>query len=118
MSSLRIGGAKVPKEYPLWLVGADCASEKEEEFNEWYDKVHIPMVLKAPGMVSAKRYRVIEGGDEYPKFLAVYELESEAAIDLIDKSQELAAARQEMRERWGERGFTIRWRVRYRPIGP
>lgn len=101
LNSLKTRKVKVQNKPVLWLGGTDCPPQKEEEFNAWYNKVHIPMVLKAPGMVRAKRYEVIEAGNEYPRFLAIYELENEAAFELAMKSQEMATARQEMIERWG-----------------
>ena len=106
----------------LWLIGSDCPPEKEKKFNEWYDKIHIPMILKCPGVIKASRYEAVGVAEGYPKYLAVYELENEAAIEPLERSQEMAAARQERRETWGEwgeeGGFTVSWRVRYRPIGP
>ena len=47
----------------------------EAEFNEWYDREHIPVRMAAPGFVSAQRYRTGERG-----YLAVYEMDSPAAL--------------------------------------
>ncbi|MFC1924556.1 hypothetical protein ACFLXA_04260 [Chloroflexota bacterium] len=39
----------------IWLVGTKCAPRKEKEFNDWYNKIHVPNVLKTPGIVGATR---------------------------------------------------------------
>jgi hypothetical protein len=44
----------------------------DEDFNRWYDEVHVPEVLLVPGFVSARRFRSADGD-----YLAVYELEAD-----------------------------------------
>ena len=59
---------------------------KEAEFNEWYDKVHIPELLAIPGMLSATRYDLrdaevyrVEGGmPQEHRYLTIYEMEGDA----------------------------------------
>lgn len=48
----------------------------EDRFNKWYNTHYIPIRMKLPGFVGAQRYR----DADRPKYLAVYELESEAAL--------------------------------------
>lgn len=55
----------------LLVVTMDIDQEQEKQFNEWYDKEHIPALLKVPGVLSAYRYKT-EGT---PKYSAIYELE-------------------------------------------
>jgi hypothetical protein len=54
---------------------------REEEYNSWYDKVHVPEVLTIEGFVAATRFRVAEAsiaGEEVPhRYLALYEVESD-----------------------------------------
>ncbi|TDC71822.1 hypothetical protein E1200_01020 [Actinomadura sp. GC306] len=45
-----------------------------DEFNRWYDEVHLPELLALDGVVAARRYAPTEEGDPY---LAVYELEGD-----------------------------------------
>jgi hypothetical protein len=54
------------------------------EFEHWYDTVHLPDVVAVPGVVSAKRYRLLHNfTDEYETepapwhSLALYELETD-----------------------------------------
>jgi len=48
----------------------------EAEFNDWYDREHIPLRMGAPGFRSAQRYRVARERH----YLAVYELASLDAL--------------------------------------
>ncbi|MGD0329803.1 MAG: DUF4286 family protein [Nitrososphaeria archaeon] len=56
----------------LYVVNMDVDTEKEKQFNEWYNKEHIPALLKVPGVISAYRYTSLEGT---PKYTAIYELD-------------------------------------------
>ncbi len=38
-----------------WLVMSDCDPAHREEYNRWYDDVHIPDLLKIAGIVGARR---------------------------------------------------------------
>ena len=61
---------------------------REDEFNNWYDKVHLPDLMEIPGLVSATRYASPLSGPlawESGKFLATYEIETED----IDKTMAL-----------------------------
>jgi len=72
----------------VWLiVQMDVDPEYEDEFNEWYDTEHIPMFLKVPGVISAKRALTM---DKYgnPKYITIYEYEDETVAKSI-KYQEV-----------------------------
>lgn len=101
----------------LWLVGTECAPEREQEFNEWYGRVHLPMLLKVPGVVAAARYEAVNPAPGQPKYLAVYEVEDEEALEAIPQTPEMLAARAERLESWGEAGFSVMRREYYRAIG-
>jgi hypothetical protein len=45
---------------------------QDEEFNRWYDEVHIADVLAIPGFESCKRYRIVDPADPHPRFMAAY----------------------------------------------
>jgi hypothetical protein len=62
----------------LLMVWADVPSDKEKEFNRWYNEEHLTERLAVPGFLNAARYEAVKGG---PKHLAVYELESPAVLD-------------------------------------
>ena len=63
-----------------WLLAVytDCADpSREKEFNEWYDRTHLPDVLKIPGFVRTTRYVNTDPDSGPGKFLALYEIESQ-----------------------------------------
>ena len=56
------------------------APERTDEFNTWYDTVHIPQVIeRVGGIVSARRYVASRSGPAHPgqPYLAIYEIEAE-----------------------------------------
>ncbi len=63
---------------PVILVtSVDVAPGSEDDFNRWYNETHLPEVLACPGFRSAARYECTQGE---PRFLAVYELDDEDAL--------------------------------------
>lgn len=103
----------------IHLAGSECAPGKEAEFKEWYDKVHIPMTLAIPGFIGATRYERIGDKIEYPRYLTVYEIESEAALEEIFKPHPaLVKLREASPEAYRSVGLSVRWNVNYRPVGP
>jgi len=102
----------------LYLVALSFdGSQREQEFNKWYNEVHVPDVLKAPGVIGATRYEAIRAQEAQPRYLAIYELESEEAIDTFLASPELAKARMDFAARWKPyvSGRSSFW---YKPISP
>jgi hypothetical protein len=63
---------------PVILVtSVDIAAGAEGEFNDWYNRTHLPEVMACPGFRSAARYECTAGE---PRYLAIYEIESEEAL--------------------------------------
>ena len=62
----------------LLLVQMDIPPEFEDEFNNWYDSEHIPMLMQVPGWTSSRRYILING--DAPKYMTLYELEGPWAL--------------------------------------
>lgn len=58
----------------LLVVWTDVAPEAEAEFNEWYNKEHVPQIVGIPGVLSGRRYQATEGK---PKYIAIYEMADE-----------------------------------------
>jgi hypothetical protein len=71
----------------LLLNAMNIAPEVEAEFNEWYDKEHIPALSAVPGVLSARRFR---GGSGNRKYVALYHL----ATPEVQDSAEWKQARQ------------------------
>jgi hypothetical protein len=49
----------------LLLNAMNIAPELEAEFNEWYDKEHIPALAAVPGVLAARRFRGRAGNRKY-----------------------------------------------------
>lgn len=95
------------------VVATQCRPEVEAKFNKWYDEIHIPLLFKFKGMKKVTRYKILRESGEYPAYLAIYEFESQKALEEYETSPELAAGREEMKETWKGEGFEIKWRVQY-----
>lgn len=52
-------------------------SNRETEFNKWYDTVHIPDILASGLYHTGYRYKKVSGLDRWGKYLAIYETELE-----------------------------------------
>ena len=79
----------------LFIVMAKMTPDKEEAFNKWYNEEHLPRVLERhPGVLTGRRYKIIEGIDEY-QYMAVYEYES---YESLEKNQSSEVTQQLIRE--------------------
>jgi hypothetical protein len=62
----------------IFIAVTNPVEGKEAEYNEWYDHIHVPDVLRADGWVAAQRYRLTneQRPDQSPpwKYLCVYEV--------------------------------------------
>ena len=68
-------------ERTICFVYTQPAAGREAEYNDWYDRQHLPDVARVPGVVSAQRFDAVEmepGPDESPRFLAIYEIDGDA----------------------------------------
>ncbi len=61
------------------IVEVNCKDAKREaEFNDWYDKIHIPDILNgSPGFKSATRYVIKDPTGGRGKYIALYEIETD-----------------------------------------
>jgi hypothetical protein len=72
-----------------FVVLTNATAGKDEEFNEWYNKRHLPDVLAIPGFTAAQRFRL---SDTQPKgrgvsawrYLALYEIETDDLKGTLD----------------------------------
>ena len=74
-----------------YVVLTNCVESRDEAFNRWYDDVHIPDLLRIPGVVGATRSRladaqtarvndalsVVSEADTPFRYLAVYKFETD-----------------------------------------
>ncbi|MDR1294470.1 MAG: hypothetical protein LBK59_05855 [Bifidobacteriaceae bacterium] len=63
----------------IFVAFTNAADGRDLEFNEFYDRYHIPEVLTAPGWLSAQRYRLCVEQKERQtptwQYLVIYEVE-------------------------------------------
>jgi hypothetical protein len=78
----------------MFIVKATIPPDKDAAFNRWYNDEHVPQALRFPGMVSAHRYRLIDGDDRY-RYMAVYELKDEATYRAFIASDHMKTLRAE-----------------------
>lgn len=69
------------------LVALSSAKKgRESDYNDWYDKNHLPDMLKIPGFLSAERFVSVFPGPY--SYVAIYEIETDdldAAIAEINR---------------------------------
>ncbi|MFI5052846.1 MAG: hypothetical protein ACHQDE_00670 [Acidimicrobiia bacterium] len=59
------------------LVAHSAAAEgRDQEFNDWYNDVHLVDILKLAGFTSARRFKRIDADDDTP-YMAIYEVEAD-----------------------------------------
>jgi hypothetical protein len=58
-------------EYTL-IVYTSPVDGREDEYNAWYDDIHLPEFSALPGVINGRRFKVAADGK--PQYAAVYEL--------------------------------------------
>ena len=63
------------------VVYTSCAAGRDDEFNRWYDEIHIPEVLALGPFRRARRYRLASAQfmPQTHSYLALYEFRGSAA---------------------------------------
>ena len=64
------------------LVFTNAVEGRDDEFNDWYDNVHLKEVLELPEFTAATRYRLSDGQlfpDQPHRYLAIYEFKGPSA---------------------------------------
>jgi hypothetical protein len=60
------------------LVFSNPHPGRDEDFNDWYDQVHMKDLLDIPGVVGAQRYKLHPTGapnEPVQRYLTIYEIE-------------------------------------------
>ena len=115
----------------IHVTAASCPPEYEEEFSKWHDEIHLPLQFEFKGVKKVARYKLTNVAsfpssappkainiDEWPVFLSVYEFDSPEDYEAYQKSQELATATAETKERltksgWLQAGVGKKWAAEY-----
>jgi len=99
----------------LFVVKATITKDREEAFNRWYNDEHVPQVLRFKGVVSARRYKALEGEEKF-QYMAVYELQDEATYRRLMASDHMKLLRSEYDAHFG--GVSDRARFAYTQVWP
>lgn len=72
------------------MVFSNAKDGRDDEYNKWYDEVHLPELRSIPGVRSGQRYRAqsVDGTPPEHSYLAVYDLDR----DPREVLKELAAS--------------------------
>jgi hypothetical protein len=82
----------------LLVIESNCIDPgREQEFNDWYNNVHIPDIFETKCFVKAARYELPNPPEGKGKYLAVYEIES----DDLDRDMALHGANMKRKEALG-----------------
>jgi len=63
------------------------APNREDEYNDWYQNVHLGELVALPGFRSAQRFRFARSlveGDAYP-YMSIYEIETDDIDAVLNK---------------------------------
>ena len=112
---------RLPAAEYLFLVAHDVPAEREEEFEAWYNTEHIPAMLRVPGFLNARRFKIADplpaaSGKQSssPQYLTLYDLADKEAVEcgqfLKDRESPWSA--------WVRSWYTRRLRIKARRIPP
>jgi len=62
------------------IVLSNAVDGRDDEFNDWYENVHLPDLLKVDGFCAAQRFKLAEPQiyeDRSYQYLAIYEIDAE-----------------------------------------
>lgn len=71
-----------------FVVMSDPVEGREDEYNDWYNNIHLHDIVSVPGFVAAQRFRLEKsvGGHIANRYLTIYEMDCddpEASFDAL-----------------------------------
>jgi uncharacterized protein (TIGR02118 family) len=100
------------KEQPaIHLSTLDCAPQNDENFNKWFNEVHIPLLFKFKGLQEVNRYKILTNPSDQPQYLTTYTFTNRQAVNDFLVSQERKDAGKD-----APAGITGRYTVQYELI--
>jgi hypothetical protein len=104
----------------LLIVRASIVQNKRNEYNRWYNEVHLPWALaNLEGAVGARRYEYVTGDDDTAEqfpLITVYNFQSERQVVAALASDTVRQGMAEYNARFG--AFSDRVKAGYRQIHP
>ncbi len=71
----------------ILMLQSSAAEGRDEEFNDWYETVHIPEMMEVPGFVGATRFEAAPGMDgslPVNRYLVIYDIEADELPPVFD----------------------------------
>ena len=92
------------------LVFSNPTEGAEDEYNRWYNEVHLPEVVQTDGFVSARRFKFDDGasGVVEQRYLAIYEVDSDD-VELAKKALGQAAGSYHMSGAFDVKTAKVAW---------
>jgi len=110
------GGAMSKPKF-IYQLMIRCAPELEDEFNKWYNEVHMPLVMKGGMLKAANRYKVTDAiQTDMPTFTTICEFESREIFEKWLASNELAVAKVDREKTMGGKDVVWTSRAFYEPM--
>lgn len=101
----------------LYQLQIRCAPELDEEFNKWYNEVHMPLVMKGGMLKSATRYKLTDAVESNASmYTTICEFEDRATFEKWLASDVLAIARANTAEVMGGKDVVWTSRAFYEPL--
>lgn len=102
----------------LFVVAHDIPPHKEDEFTAWYNTEHIPAMLRVPGFVTARRFKLAQlpnapgGQPSCPQYLSLYDLADKNAVE----NEQFIRDRESPWSTWVRSWYTRRLRIKAQQI--
>jgi hypothetical protein len=65
------------------IVTSAAKPGREDEYTEWCRNQHLPDVLRVPGMLSARRYKL--AGEGPGRFVTIFEMETDQPFAVVEE---------------------------------
>jgi antibiotic biosynthesis monooxygenase (ABM) superfamily enzyme len=102
----------------IYHLTIQCSPEMEDEFNAWYDDVHIPLVMRGGMLKAISRYRVTDAIETSAStYLTICEFDDRASFEKWLASDILAEAKADREKTMGGKDVVWTSRTFYEPIG-
>jgi hypothetical protein len=70
--------------HQLIVLSNPVSTEREDEYNQWYEHTHLDEVLQVSGIVSAQRFAITAPrGDPKWRYAAAYDLDTDDATQVL-----------------------------------
>lgn len=95
----------------LFFVLTQIPQEYDDEFSQWYEETHIPLLMESGLLKGVVKYKLDCDSfteNQNPSYLVAYEFEDRESFELWKISEEKMVAHDEAENTWG-RGFRARW---------